>query len=344
MKSKEKKLKTPSELRLNLVSKDWVVIATGRARRPETFKKEKRKAKEDPKKTCPFCHLESQEKPTLIFAKGKKIKNPSGLVKDWTLVVVPNKFPAFLPGESLRERAEGPYQIMDGLGFHEVVVTRDHKKDMSQFSPKEIKEVIDAYQERYLEFMNERFINYISIFHNHGYEAGASVSHPHSQIMAIPVTDSDIQNSLNGSRRYWNIHRKCIHCEMIKWDREDGRRIVFENDQFVALCPFASRMAFTVRIYPKDHLSYFERVNEEQKIALSQAFQVALSKLRKALAAPPYNFFLKTSPCDGQDYSHYHWHFEVLPRTSVQAGFEFGAGIEISTIEPEKAAEYLRKQ
>ena len=340
----KKKPKFPSELRFDIVSKDWMVIATGRARRPETFKKERRKVVEEPERTCPFCHINSQEEPTLIFSNGKKVKNHKIIPKDWTLIVIPNKFPAVVPGEKLKERAQGPYQIMDGIGFHEVVVTRDHIRDMSQFSVKEIKEVIDAYQERYLELMNEKFVNYISIFHNHGYEAGASVAHPHSQIMAIPITDHDINKSLIGSRRYWNFHHKCIHCEMIEWDKEDGRRIVFENDDFIAICPFASRMAFCVRIYPKNHLSYFERINEEQKFAFSEVFRTILSKLRKGLGNPAYNFFLKTSPCDGKDYSHYHWHFEILPRTAIQAGFEFGAGIEISTIEPEKAAEYLRKQ
>ncbi len=339
-----KKQKFPSELRFDIVSKDWVVIATGRARRPEAFRKETKEVVKESQKDCPFCQIETQKKPTLIFSKGKKKDLEKGIPKDWTTIVIPNKFPAVSVGKSLKERAEGPYQIMDGVGFHEVVVTRDHVKDMSQFSDKEIKEVIDVYQERYLELMNEEFVNYISIFHNHGEEAGASLRHPHSQIMAIPVTDPDIQNSLAASRRYWDYHQKCIHCEMIKWDKETGTRIVFENDDFLALCPFASRMAFQVRIYPKAHLSYFERVNEEQKLALSEVFRATLSKLRKALTEPSYNFFLRTSPCDGKDHSHYHWHFEILPRTSIQAGFEFGAGIEISTIEPEKAAEYLRKQ
>ncbi len=341
----KEKSKFPSELRFDIVSKDWVVIATGRAKRPETFKKEKKEILEEPKETCPFCQIgKDGEKPTLIFVRGKKIEGAKKLPKNWTLVVIPNKFPAVVPGESLRERAEGPYQIMDGVGFHEVVVTRDHSRDMSQFSVKEIKEVLDAYQERYLELMNEKFVNYVSIFHNHGSEAGASISHPHSQIMAIPVTDPDIQNSLIGSRRYWDYHQKCIHCEMIRWDKETGARIVFENEDFLALCPFASRMAFQVRIYPKEHLSYFERANDKQKMALAEAFQVALKKLRGALGEFSYNFFLRTAPCDGKDYSHYHWHFEILPRTAIQAGFEFGVGIEISTIEPEKAAEYLRKQ
>ena len=192
------KKKFPSELRFDLVSKDWVVIATGRAKRPEMFKKKERAVK----KECPFCKIDTQERPVLVYVKGKK---KPVLSKDWSLVVIPNKYPAVVQGDSLQERAEGPYQKMDGIGFHEVVVTRDHVKDMSQFTNEQVKEVIDAYQERYLDLMNEDYVNYISIFHNHGQEAGASIEHPHSQLMAIPVTDPDIENSLINSRRYWEF-------------------------------------------------------------------------------------------------------------------------------------------
>lgn len=340
------KIKKISELRFDLESKDWVIIATGRAKKPQDIKIEEKKSdgkqKKETEQKCPFCSLTLADTPVLIFSQGKKIKRFEALPKDWTLMVISNKFPVVMPGENLRERAEGPYSLMDGIGFHEVVITRDHIKDMSQLSIAEIKEVLDAYQERYLELMNEKLINYVSIFHNYGQSAGATISHPHSQIMAIPITDPDVQKSLVGSRRYWDFHQKCLHCEMLKWDKETGDRIVFENNDFIALCPFASRMAFQVRIYPKEHLSYFERVNEEQKTALSEVFHDVLSRLRKILGDLAYNFFLRTSPCDGKDHSHYHWHFEILPRTSIQAGFELGAGIEISTIEPEKAALYLR--
>ena len=318
----DKKEKFPSELRLDPVSKDWVIIAIGRAE----------KTPKEPKalvKSCVFCHLESQGKPLFVLP---------------TLSVIPNKFPAVLTSKDLRKRNEGPYQMMDSVGFHEVVVTKDHIKDISQFSIQETREVIDAYQQRYLALMNQKFVNYISIFHNHGRQAGASLSHPHSQIIAIPVIDPDTQKTIIGSQQYWNLHKKCVYCEMLKWEQKDGRRIVFENDEFLVLCPFASRMAFEIRIYPKKHLSYFEKINEEQKTALAEALNVALRKIRKALNSPDYNFFLRTSPCDGKDYSHYHWHFEILPRTSTQAGFELGAGMEISTIEPEKAAECLRKK
>jgi UDPglucose--hexose-1-phosphate uridylyltransferase len=156
------------------------------------------------------------------------------------------------------------------------------------------------------------------------------------------MTDPDLRRSLDGSQQFFEMHGKCVHCMMLEWDLEEKRRIIFENDQFVALAPFASRVAFEVRIYPKEHKAYFERIKEDEKIKLAEALQVTLNKICKGLVDPPYNFFIHTAPCDGRNYDHYHWHFEILPKTSIWAGFELGTGIQISTIEPEKAAEYLR--
>ena len=338
----------PSELRFDPVSKDWILIATGRAKRPETFAKEKRKEAAPSSKTCPFCHLGKEK--TILEYKDEKGEPPRRgeprLAKrgEWFVKVVPNKFPAFSSNEGLNKREEGPYQVMDGVGFAEVVVTRDHTRSMAQFSIPEIKQVLDAYQERYLDLMNEKFVNYVSIFHNHGKEAGASIYHPHSQIITHPIIDPDLRRSLTGSAEYWRKYKKCVHCAMLEFDKKDGRRIVFENKDFIVVCPFASRIAFEVRIYPKKHRAYFERIEDGEKESLAEAFQVALSKLNKALNDPAYNFFLHTAPCDGKNYDHYHWHFEILPKTGTWAGFELGTGIEISTIEPETAAEYLRKQ
>jgi len=337
-----KKPKFPSELRSGPLSKDWVLIATGRARRPETFKKEKKKDCVAPKKTCPFCHPEKEE-PILVFAKGRKIKTHK-IPKDWQVVVLPNKYPAFIPSRILRERKEGPYQIKEGVGYHEVVVTRNHIKQMAQFSQPQVKEVIDVYQERYLDLMNEPFVNYVSIFHNHGSEAGASIFHPHSQIMATPVIDPDLNRAVISAQKYFKFHKKCIYCLMNDWEKEKKERIVFENKEFLVICPFVSKTAFEMIISPKNHLPYFERANEEEKKYLAEAFLVALQKLYKALNNPSYNFYLHTAPCDGKNYNFYHWHWTIVPKTATWAGFELCTGIEISTIEPEKAAEYLRRQ
>ncbi len=344
---KSKKLKFPSELRFDLASKDWVVIATGRARRPETFKKERRKIEKVSKKDCPFCQIHTQEKPTLVFYNGKKIifKPGDKIPKNWTTMVVPNKYPAFIPNSRIDKHIEGGlYEKMNAVGFHEVVVTRDHSKQMAQFSIKQIKEVIDVYQQRYLGLMKEKFVNYVSVFHNHGIESGASIAHPHSQIITTPLIDTDLKKAIRNSKKYLRAHKKCLYCLMGEWERKTKERVVFENKDFLVICPFASKMAFEIIITPKKHLSYFERITEEEKSQLAEAFQKALSKLYKGLNDPAYNFYLHTAPCDGKDYGYYHWHWTILPKTSTWAGFEIGTRMEISTIEPEKAAEYLKKQ
>lgn len=345
----EKKIifKFPSELRYDLVSKDWVVIATGRAKRPETFKKERRKTETISKKDCPFCQIASQEAPTLIFSRGKKVplESGGGIPKNWTAIVIPNKYPAFLPSSCLEKKSEGEiYQTMNAVGFHEIVVTRSHEIQMAQFSTDEVKEVIDVYQARYLELMKEKFVNYVSIFHNHGVEAGASITHPHSQIVTTPLIDVDLKNALINSNKYFKKNKKCVYCMMGEWERKAKKRVIFENEDFIVICPFASKSAFEVIISPKKHSPYFERMTEKEKWNSAEAFRIALSKLYKGLNDPAYNFYLHTAPCDEKRHDNYHWHWTILPKTSTWAGFEIGTRMEISTIEPEKAAEYLRKQ
>ena len=339
------KVKFPSELRYDLVSKNWVVIATGRAKRPETFKKERRRVDQVSKKKCPFCNLASQEKPTLIYVKGRSAPLTT-IPDDWTAAVIPNKYPAFIPSKKLERRQEGNfYQTINAVGFHEVVLSRDHQKSLGQFTPEEVKEMIDVYQDRYLALKDKTFVSYISIFHNHGQEAGASIAHPHSQIITTPLIDVDLRNALNNARDYSLAHKECIYCQMNKWEARVQKRVVFENEGFLVVCPFASKSAFQMIISPKKHLAYFERADDEEKRQFAEAFGAALKKLHKGLADPAYNFYMHTAPCDDQeDYFYYHWHWTILPKTATWAGFELGAGIEISTIEPERAAQYLKKQ
>ncbi len=326
----------PSELRLDLVSNDWVLIAAGRAQRPETFAKHQRIKENIDPKNCPFCQeYNIKEK---IARKDKKDGS-------WFVISIPNKFPAFSKNKDnkLRELKQGPNRIMDGFGYHEVIITADHERQITQFSQEEIKMVIDVYQERYLDLMKKKFIKYISIFHNHGREAGASVSHPHSQLMAIPVIDPDLRNSLDGANTFYKKNNKCVYCTMINWDIKDKKRIIYENEKFVVLCPFAPQVSFETRVYPKKHQPYFEKMTDNEKDFFTDALQKALIAIDQKLEDPAYNFYFHTAPCDGGNYDNYHWHLNILPKISVWAGFELGAGIEISTIEPEKAAEFLRK-
>jgi UDPglucose--hexose-1-phosphate uridylyltransferase len=335
VKTKIDKKEAASELRQDIISGDWVVIATGRAKRPDEFGNFQRAQDEKGIEGCLFEDpiATGQEPDVLMY------EQEDG---NWTLRVFPNKYPAFSKGRVTRTLSEGPYFATPGVGYHEVVVTRDHYRQMALMDVMEIAEVFDAYQQRYLDLMNKKSVNYIAIFHNHGKEVGASIPHPHSQLMAIPVVAPYIQLELDGAEKYKKSNRNCVFCVIAEYESEEKKRVVFENEDFIAFCPFASRAAFEVHVMPKFHSPYFERITDQQKIKLAEVFQKALGSVYSALNDPPYNFYLHTAPCDGKDYPSFHWHIEILPHTSTWAGFEMETGIEISTIQPEVAAEYLR--
>ncbi len=338
----EEKKEFPSELRYDVSSGDWVVIASGRAKRPEMFKKEERIKKEISRESCPFCDFEEIKNAIVSFEDGKKVDT---VTENWSAVSIPNKYPAFIPSETLEKRYENSlYQTMNAVGYHEVVITRDHYKSLGELPFEKVREVFALYKNRYTELKGKKHVNYVSIFHNHGVEAGASIAHPHSQILTTPLIDIDLNKALAKGRTYHEKKKNCIYCQMNEWEMEKRERIIYENDLFLVLCPFASKAAFQTIISPKKHLAYFEEINEKELDLLADAFRVALSKLYKGLNDPPYNFYLHCAPSDGMDHGYYHWHWTILPKTSVLAGFELGARMEISTIKPEKAAEYLRNQ
>ena len=324
------------ELRQDLVTGDWVVIATSRAKRPEDFaKQEKEEIKEESGKACLFCDptASGQEKDTLLYSDAKG---------DWSLRVFPNKFPAFNREDYPKHFEEGPYFGMDGIGYHEIIVTRDHERQIANMETAEVAEILDAYQDRYIDLMNKKSVNYIEIFHNHGKEAGASIPHPHSQLIAMPILPADVRRSLEGAEKYFGMYGKCAHCEMIGWEKEE-KRVIFQNEHFIVFAPFVPRVNFELRIYPKKHQSNFEKITEIERKYLAEALQNALCSLYKGLKNPDYNFFIHTAPCDEKKYNYYHWHIEFLPKTNTWAGLELGTGVEVITIKPEEVAKFLRK-
>ncbi|MEI9966339.1 MAG: galactose-1-phosphate uridylyltransferase [Candidatus Moraniibacteriota bacterium] len=340
MSAREKKTTTNShpisELRQNIITGEWVVIATGRAKRPHDFQTSA-PAPEPDLSNDPFDDPEGsgQEKDVLVY------RTEDG---DWSLRVFPNKFPAFVRDAVPEELSEGPYFAMTGAGFHEVIVTRDPRLSLALLDPLQVAEVIDAYQERYLDLMTKRSVRSIHIFHNHGESAGASLAHPHSQLMAVSVVPEHIEQELGGAEEYYRDYRKSVFATIFEEEQSVKKRLVFENEHFVVFCPFASRSAFEMWILPKRLSPYFERITDEEKIACGSALKTALQALYTGLGNPDYNFYIHTAPADGRDYPHYAWHIEIVPRTAIWAGFELSTGMEVSTIEPEVAAEFLREE
>lgn len=331
---KKKHTDNLSELRQDIVSGDWVAVATGRARRPDDFAKAKKSGKKfsQPKQDCPFEHIPEKE---ILFALPASER---AFVR-----VVKNKYPAFTEGLCEAAGADGIYTRVSGIGAHEVVITAPHERSIAEFTPEEAALVIQAYRERFLALKTNGCVRYISIFHNHGPESGATVAHPHSQIIAIPVIPPDVRRSLGGAETYFQRNGRCVHCDVLNFEQNAGVRVICQNAHFIAICPYASKTAFEIRIFPKVHSPEFQMITPSEIQTLGDILQKILFKLFKGLHDPSYNFFVHTAPSfDHMEYPNYHWHIEILPKTAVWAGFEIGTGIEISTIAPETAAEFLR--
>ncbi len=327
-----------SQLRQDLVSGDWILIAPARAKRPYRIKPAKRKIA--PKAGCPFedPQKSGHKKPILIY----------GNHKNWQLQIVENKYPALTHRHDRDKCAaikkEGPYWTTRAVGHHELVITRDHRKNFSRLSLNEANQVFESFRDRYLMFLSDKRISYVSIFHNWGSTAGASIFHPHYQIVAIPIIPPDVQHSLSGSLNYYKKHKKCVHCAMIKDELKNKSRIIYQNEGAIAFCPFVSKEPFEARIFPKKHLPYFENTLDYNLEHVVGALQHVLKKITKNLKDPDYNFFIHTAPIkDKEKYGCYHWHAEVLPKTNISAGFELGTGIEINPVDPDVAAKLLRK-
>lgn len=337
-------MKMDSEFRQDIVSGEWILVAGGIKKKPNFFVAKKPKAS---KKNCPFetSGKINNETPLYWVPRVKVNEGEKKKLSSWFLQVVPNKFPVLRPHKMCPVPASsGPYMKMAGVGFQEVVITRDHDKSLGQLKNEEVESVIDAYISRYLSLKKEKCVAYILIFHNHGPSAGATVGHPHSQIIALPIIPLDVSRSLKGSEKYFVKHGKCAHCEVLKKEFRDNKRIIIKNKDFVAISPFASHFSFETRIYPIKHRAKFEEINDSEKKNLAQILRQTLAKVRKAMNDTNFNFFIHTAPVKSENFLHYHWHLEILPRTNIWAGLELGSGTEVVKIPPEEAAKILRSE
>jgi len=343
MKSKKTRLrqgfggqvKPVSEFRQDPVSGDWILLAPLRS---SGHKFEGRAKTEFSKDKCPFENPSKfgNAPPVLVYQKEAK--------NDWFLQIIPNKYPAIGQGDCDLVHQKGLYKTQTGVGFHELVIFRDHDRYLADFTKEEIKKVLLAYQERYKSLAKEKCVKYISIFHNHGKEAGSTVPHPHSQILALPIVPPDVSYSLNGSRRYFHEHNKCVHCQMLTQELKEKKRIIYQNKGMIVIAPFASRTEFEIRVFPKKHFAYFERIEKQELTHLADALKFVFLKICQKLKDPAFNFFIHTAPTiKTHDYDHYHWHIEILPKFDIFGGFELGTGMDIISVTPEKAAEILKK-
>jgi len=337
------------ELRKDPVLGRWVIIAQERSSRPGAFvRKPHHEDKTDPAR-CPFCLGHESETPHEVFSVRDKRTKPN--TPGWGVRVVPNKFPALDEKHRLMKKGRGVYDMMTGFGAHEVVIeSPNHHHEAKDQTIGQITSWLEVLQLRVGEMKKNEKIRYALIFKNKGRTAGASISHPHHQIIATPVTPKRVREELVGAMDYFKLKERCVFCDILDEERSYGQRIVYENEDYISFCPYASRFPYEIWIVPKAHGIDFHTQSVKKSLpSLAGHMKHVLKRLSDVLGDPEYNYLIHVAPNRFPRFGYwktieddYHWHIELFPRLTIVAGFEWGTGFYINPIPPEQAARELR--
>ena len=325
------------EIRHNIITREWVIIATERAKRPEDFAKANPRRPELPRyaPNCPFCPGNEHMTPPECF------RLPSD--GTWQVRVVPNKFSALTPVGELERKNQGLKRVISGVGIHEVIVeTPRHDETLALLSPAEFEHVLETYFERYEAVTADPRVAHVTIFKNHGERAGTSLEHPHSQLVGTPIIPPQVRDRMENALRFYDECGDCIFCSLMADELLDQVRIVHQSEHFVAFIPYAALTPFHLWIYPIRHSASFSEVSESELHDLALILRKILRKIYFGLDNPDYNISVRTPPREARGMRYYHWYVSVIPRVTRIAGFEIGSGMFINVALPEKSAEYLR--
>ncbi|HNT34413.1 MAG TPA: galactose-1-phosphate uridylyltransferase [bacterium] len=326
------------ELRKDHIIGRWVIIASERGKRPCDFKNI---PESQSQAFCPFCNGNEAMTPPEVLAYRHAGTKPNEA--GWWVRVVSNKFPALSPDGDVVRTGEGMYDMMNGVGAHEVIIeTPDHDASYATYEQSQIEEILWSFRDRMMDLRRDRRFRYILLFKNHGREAGASLEHPHSQLIATPTVPKRVQEEVSGALNYYRFKERCVYCDIVKQELDTESRVVAENDSFVAFEPFASRFPFETWVVPRAHEAHFENIQKHHIMDMAKVMHTVFSRIKEVLNDPPYNFIIHTSPCNEPDLAHYHWHIEIMPKLTKVAGFEWGTGFYINPTPPEQAAAWLR--
>ena len=327
------------ELRRDPIIGRWVIIAKERGKRPSDFVIEDEKTKGG---FCPLCPGNEHTTPPEVLAYGRPFYAPN--TQGWSLRVVPNKFPALIIEGDVDKQGEGIYDMMNGIGAHEVIIeTPKHDETIPQMSVDQVKLILLAYKDRMVDLAKDTRFQYIIIFKNFGRAAGASLEHSHSQLIALPIVPQLIQEEITSSLRYFEYKERCAFCDIIHQELSGNTRVVCENRDFVTIAPFAPRAPFEMWLLPKKHQSSYISMDEGLFNSLAGIFLETMGRLNKALPKVPYNYMLHTAPLKNLAMDYYHWHIEIMPKLTMVAGFEWGTGFYINPTPPEESAKFLRE-
>lgn len=334
------------QLRKDPVTHEWVVIATERGKRPSDFSNvsnEDATLRVPHSDKCPFCRGNESQTPPEVLAFRSAESHPD--TEGWWVRVVSNKFPALAIEGELDRQGVGMYDFMNGVGAHEVIIeTPDHNRCIATVSKEQATEVFWAARQRMIDLGKDPRFKYLLLFRNHGKIAGASLEHPHSQLIALPMVPKDIMEEMRGVDRFYEYHDRCIYCDMVSKEQKFRNRVIEENDMFIAFQPFAPKFPFETWIMPKAHKASLTEETPEGIAQFAEITQNVLRRIGKCLNHPPYNYMLHTAPInlERDPNPYFHYHLEIMPRLTIAAGFEMGTGVYINVTSPEDAAEHLR--
>ena len=319
-----------SQLRLNLLTGRWVTVVPSRANRTSDFAPRAQQVENDPDRECPFCPGSSHNDTPLL-----ENKDAQG---NWQMRVVPNRYPAFEGDESLAVRNLGPVHVMaEASGTHEVFVfSPEHNERLDMFPDPVIAELMAALKSRFVAHANTPNIRYTQAIVNHGREAGASLAHPHGQLLGLPFVPGEI---LEEERAFERFKGGCIVCTTIEAESQ-SERLVLENEYAMVVCPFWSSSPYELLIMPKDHNQHLTDSHDDALTGVGVAIRDALAHLVSSLGDIAFNLVFHTAP--SHHAGMYHWHVHLFPKLTTTAGFERGTGVMINIISPEQAADTLR--
>jgi UDPglucose--hexose-1-phosphate uridylyltransferase len=327
-----------SELRYNIINREWVVIATERAKRPHDFVKPQKDVKIIPefRQDCPFCPGSEGDLSDETFRIGDRNK--------WKTRSIYNKFPAFSPKVELLRHNDGIYHSISGYGVAEVIIeSPKHNLNIALMSDEEVEDIVKVYRSRYLSLQNYEGIEAVIIFRNHGPGAGTSLEHPHSQLIATPIVPPQIRSRVESAMGFFDVTGKCIFCSVLEQEMASGTRVVSENGTFASFVPYAGAAPFVTWIFPKRHVPSFGDINDDEVKGLASILKSTASKLYYGLNNPDFNYTIRSIPVKEDGKAYFHWYLAIVPRITMPAGFEVGSGIFINSSLPEESAEFLRQ-
>ncbi|HEX21216.1 MAG TPA: DUF4921 family protein, partial [Actinobacteria bacterium] len=304
------------ELRRDIISGKWSIVAVNRSMRPESFTEARPGKVGRQISDCPFCSGNELQTPPELDAFRDDQSKPNS--RGWNVRVVPNKYPAFTLDE-VDDDNENFYQHHSALGLHEVIIHNPvHDLSLGTMEVAGVTDVVKMYKRRYISALKNSKVQSITIIVNHGREAGASIEHSHSQLFAIPQVPALLKSESNRLRAYYEKNGECLFCKVVKYEMKAAKRIVAENNRFIAFCPYASQTPFAIWLAPKAHFEAFELSDEATLNDFASILHSVLATINNKLHNPPYNYWLHSRP---RGVENFHWHLEIAPKLAIQAGF-----------------------